>query len=388
MDLPEDTQRFLEKAMIAVKSATWVKCTITKPSSSQEWSIIFMRPVRIKEKEMVQAVIRYPTQDITKNYHPDEWYTQMETWLNQRAFKEINFFADQYHMVWKSNKKGKVSLRILDIKSEKVQPSLEHNREKNYLIPPDAKFLNLLGLSSSDGKILSDGQRKYRQINKYIEILSGLISESSFEQPLRIMDMGSGLGYLTFALYDFLTHTQDLKIEMTGVELRPNLVDKCNLISQELNFEGLSFIAGDINKLEAIQMDILIALHACDIATDMAIAAGIKAGAQLIILAPCCQKQIRRSIDLPFDLHPLLKHGILLERQAELLTDSLRSLYLELYGYKSRVFEFVSTEHTAKNIMITAEKSRPRLEALEEINRIKTIFGIREHYLETLLSDK
>jgi len=385
MDLHSETLQFLDRIMLAIQKQSWTKCTISKPGNEQEWNVINVRPVYVKGQPMIQVVTRFPTKDVTKNLTSEEWLLQLKTWIQEKAFKEINFFSSCEHLVWKVSKKGKVSLRVTELEAQQTPAEMHHNREKNYLIPADAGFLHLLGLSSAEGKILADGQRKFRQVNKYIEVLSRLISQGSNNTPLRIMDMGSGSGYLTFALYDFLQNSRQIKVEMTGVELRPALVEKCNTIAKRLGFDGLNFWAGDINHLEAAKMDILIALHACDIATDMAIAAGIKAGAQLIILAPCCQKQVRKSMEVPTQLKPLLKHGILLERQAELLTDSIRSLYLEAYGYRSRVFEFVSMEHTSKNIMITAERTKPRPEAISEIENIKSLFGIKEHYLEHLL---
>jgi hypothetical protein len=201
--------------------------------------------------------------------------------------------------------------------------------------------------------------------------------------------MGSGKGYLTFALYDYLRNKFDTKVCITGVEYRQELVDVCNVISGKAAFDNLVFVQGTIEEAPVEDTDILIALHACDTATDEAIFRGISSGASLIVCAPCCHKQIRNEIKLQNPLSQLLKHGILLERQAEIVTDSLRALIMEAYGYKTKVFEFISSEHTSKNVMIIGRKithsPEKRISVLEHIAQIKAVYGIRRHYLEDLL---
>lgn len=206
--------------------------------------------------------------------------------------------------------------------------------------------------------------------------------------------MGSGKGYLTFALYDFLKNHLSLSPVVTGIELRPNLVEFCNKTARESNFDGLHFVAQNISEYQPARLDMLIALHACDTATDLALAAGLRNTAKIIVAAPCCHKQIRKDMDAQNELAPVLRHGILEERQAEIVTDGIRALLLEAEGYQTKVFEFVSTEHTAKNVMITAVKPEHlrndarlarREKALAQVNALKMGFGIGEHYLETLL---
>lgn len=206
------------------------------------------------------------------------------------------------------------------------------------------------------------------------------------------MDMGSGKGYLTFSLYDFLIREYGLNATICGVELREQLVSFCNELAVKNQFTNLHFEAKDINDFEG-KIDMLIALHACDTATDIAIAKGIKARADIIIVAPCCHKQIRRQMDANASsiFQPMLKHGIFCERTAEMLTDTIRALLLELHGYKTKVFEFISTEHTAKNVMIVAtlqSKNNLQIEKiLMQIDCLKQQFGINSHFLEQLLAE-
>lgn len=202
--------------------------------------------------------------------------------------------------------------------------------------------------------------------------------------------MGSGKGYLTFALYDFLTNHLGMQPQVTGIELRQNLVDFCNQTARDAGFAGLHFVAQDIADYRPDRLDMLIALHACDTATDLALAKGIHARAGIVVAAPCCHKQIRRDMAARNELAPVLRHGILEERQAEIVTDGIRALLLEANGYKTSVFEFISTEHTAKNVMITAvaggeKSSGKKAAALEKVAALKAGFGVKEHFLEKLL---
>jgi hypothetical protein len=207
--------------------------------------------------------------------------------------------------------------------------------------------------------------------------------------------MGSGKGYLTFALYDHLTATPVRTISVTGVEAREDLVLFCNKTAQKAGFDGLRFVRGTIDSYDAAGADLLIALHACDTATDDAIYKGIRADAKLIIVAPCCHKQIRREMEkgaADSSLEPMLRHGIFLERQAEMATDTLRALLLERHGYAVKAFEFISDSHTPKNVMIVAERKKGAAKDIDAVTRriesFKQLLGIRFHYLETLLAGK
>jgi hypothetical protein len=218
--------------------------------------------------------------------------------------------------------------------------------------------------------------------------LEPFIRELQLPDGFHVADMGSGKGYLTFALYDFLTNISGKAPLMTGVESRKELVELCNKISERASFTNLKFIRGNIREVALERPDILIALHACDTATDDAIFRGITAGASLIVCAPCCHKQIRKEFNVTNELKAITKHGILEERQAEIITDAIRALILEAHGYKTKVFEFISTDHTPKNLMIVGRKmpgeSAGSKKSREGIRAIKEIFGIKQHYLEGL----
>jgi SAM-dependent methyltransferase len=260
--------------------------------------------------------------------------------------------------------------------------------KKRFIILENNVYLRELGISTAEAKVKKDMEDKFRQINKYIEIADGIVSSAALPAGFHIVDMGSGKGYLTFALYDYLSNVLKLSPEVTGVELRPELVESSNRIARLAGFDKLKFQAGSIETAELAQIDMLIALHACDTATDEAIFRGIRAEAKVIICAPCCHKQVRKQIDPENDLKSITKFGILEERQAEILTDGIRALVLEAYGYKTKVFEFISTEHTPKNVLIVGiKKGNEKVDdsILAQIRNIKKIYNIQFHHLEKLL---
>jgi SAM-dependent methyltransferase len=203
-----------------------------------------------------------------------------------------------------------------------------------------------------------------------------------------VIDFGSGKGYLTFAIHDWLREAKGVDAQVTGVELRPDMVRLCNQAIAKLGIDGLRIEEGDVRSYQPAALNVMIALHACDVATDYAIHLGIRAEADIIMCSPCCHKQIRPQLLSPHPLRPILQHGVHLGQEAEMLTDGLRALLLDASGYDTQVFEFISLEHTNKNKMILAVKRaqpKPPAEVLAQIAEIKQFYGIREQCLETLL---
>jgi hypothetical protein len=245
-----------------------------------------------------------------------------------------------------------------------------------------------LGLATADGAVLESMQGKYRQLEKFVEIVDRLVAEAGLLEagPLHIVDMGSGKGYLTFGLWHHLRRNLGIEAQVTGIETRAELVLLCNDTAAAHGCEGLRFIAGEIHSVELQPAEIVIALHACDTATDDTLAHAIATGARVIVSAPCCHKEVRPQLQPPAELEPLLRDGIQRERMAELLTDAVRARLLEASGYRTQVFEFVSTEHTAKNTMITGVKAdSPRQDRLDaaraEALAILARFGVAHQRL-------
>jgi SAM-dependent methyltransferase len=261
-----------------------------------------------------------------------------------------------------------------------------HDHEREYLIPPDSPWLRALGITNERAQPREGMAAKFRQINKFIELLSHLTAETTLpaDRPFRIVDMGCGKGYLTFAAASHFGQ----RAEVLGIEARPELVELCQQVVADVRFNTLKFSAGTIADTALDRVDVLIALHACDTATDDAIAKGIAANAALIVVSPCCQKELRPQLTAPPILADALKHGIFQERQAEFVTDALRALLLEWAGYRTKVFEFISTEHTAKNLMIAAIKDHePGSETTaQKIRDFARFYGIRSQALSNHLN--
>jgi len=358
------------------------KLTLSKPRDKHnELRNIFLRPISLGDQLVWNATFRYTTNDKTQNLTSESLSSKVEQWLTQEFFNADLILPSQKTTLLQS-KKGKST--ILTTK-EKHEIQLEsHNRKKRRLIAETEPFLKDLGISSSNGRVFGHAQDKYKQINKFVELIAALLKN---DQALHtIYDMGSGKGYLTFALHHYLTQRHE-DVSTLGVELRNDLVQKCNAAAQKNGFGNLSFVQGSIADFTIKKADMVIALHACDIATDMAIAQGIHSDAKYIVVAPCCHKQIRKAMTKTnTNLNPLLQFGILKERQAEMITDTIRALLLESKGYEVNVFEFISSEHTGKNIMLTAKKTDKKSNAvLQKVAAIKEEFGIDEHYLEKLI---
>lgn len=322
------------------------------------------------------------TQDFTKVIHQKD-ISARSTELNTQ-YLAVNLFTSSQQATLLCSKKGVYNLITKNTSPPNgpINPpnneTLEHNRQKVYEVPGNAPYLHPLGITSSNGQVVAAMQKKYRQINRFIELISHNIGEDKVQS---VADMGCGKGYLTFALYDFL-QKRNPEVKVKGYEIRPDLVNQCNNLADRFNYSGLSFEQSDISEANTGNLDVLIALHACDIATDMAIKKGLDAQAAFIILSPCCHKQIRKAMTVK-DI--FTENGIYEERLAEMITDLIRSRILQHFGYKTSIIEFISPEHTGKNTMIIAKKTgQINASALSEIAELKDKYGIGMHYLEKL----
>lgn len=383
---------FVNEMTEAITESAFVKLALGNYKGTEEGlKQLYVKPVLIKNKQLLAFNYRYKTRDIFKNFEIGEGLSLIEGYL-AGDFNVATLFSTHKEMILERSAKGSFRLRTKQLE-EKKEANFSHNKEKKRLIlAKDNLYLHELGLTDEQGTVFKNAQDKYKQINQYIEILSSLIKELPQGTIKNVVDMGSGKGYLTFALYDYLLNHQQ-KANVVGVEFRKDLVDLCNEIAINAKFEQLSFVEGTIESYDTEAIDLLIALHACDTATDDAIYKGIKANADLIVVAPCCHKQIRREIEkakAQNELNFLTKHGIFLERQAEMVTDGLRALMLEYFGYKTKVFEFVSDVHTPKNVLVVGIKNKDKGtkskdEILQRIKETKAYFGIGYHHLERLL---
>ncbi len=388
--------QFIDFLKSGLEDNSFIKAQLTDyKGEEKELKALHLKKVIVKRQEKVSFLYRYKTNDITKNHFPDEAVKELSTLLKENGFRSAQLFTLKRD-VSVHFAKGEFILKEENPTIHEL-PSLAHDKPKNRKIEAQGKtYLHELGITDAQGNVYKNAQDKYKQINHYIEILSSLFKNLPERPQTSIVDMGAGKGYLTFALYDYLNNVLNKPTRVTGVEFREDLVKLCNGIAKKSGFDDLNFEEGTIESYAPqSELNVLIALHACDTATDEAIYQGITANADLIVVAPCCHKQIRREMEkhkAQNELDFLVKHGIFLERQAEMVTDGLRALILEYHGYATKVFEFVSDAHTPKNVLIVGERRGNRIvdqqAILEKIRSSKEFFGIGYHQLEGLLGMK
>lgn len=379
---------FLTAVKSAIDARNFVKITLSKPTpAAKNLDNVYVRLVAIKGIENLSFTYRFQTNDQTKNFDVDNGVKELRSLL-EGSFNNGRLFTLREDIVLQVSKKGSASL-LRAKPSIAETPSLAHDREKTKRALSGDSYLRTLGIMDAAGNLIPKMADKYKQINKYLEIVDSLLESATLPSTINIVDMGSGKGYLTFALYDYLKNKRGLDVMVKGVELRKELVGQCNALAASCGFENLEFVSEAIDKFVGTKIDILIALHACDTATDDAIARGIAADASLIICAPCCHKQIRQQVKGKEQHNPIMKYGIFKERQLEMVTDTIRALILEKKHYQTKIFEFISNEHTRKNVMLVGTKMDRDVDAVtvdEKINSIKEAYQIDYHYLEKIVS--
>ena len=421
---PDPIADFLARLDATLADASFARLVLAKPrAGAADLQRITARPVRIQGAAKVSMLYTHATRDITKNLAPTDAVQRVRELLGS-TFDHAHLSAAAGELELRISKKGRATLmRAKAAPSGGVEPATlaatatsattattasattattataaparpaavaPHDREKHRLLTLDRPFLAELGVTTREHRLVPAMARKWKQINKFLEVLDHALGATPLAAASRIdvVDFGSGKGYLTFAMHDHLRHTLGLPAWVAGVELRPDMVALGNAAVERLGLEGLVFEAGDVRDATARRIDIMIALHACDTATDHAIHTGVRAGATLILCSPCCHKELRPQLLSPHPLRPLLKHGVHLGQQAEMLTDGLRAMLLDACGYDTQVFEFVAFEHTHKNKMILAVKraaARPADEVWQQIVDLKAFYGVRDQCLERLL---
>ena len=421
-------QRFGALLRSAQKEGRLQRLLLAKPHNAEPGlQRVVVRPLLLRGQPVLSFVYSYSTRDITKNLPVDEGLALVDQLL-AGPFRNAHLFTPGEETQLTLSKKGKAHLGVhprqpsgdensrqaaraaqnaaQDESLQGDQPALPaegHDRTKQRYIHIERPFLAALGVTTAQHQLVPAMARKWKQINRFVEIFDHALQTSPLATPqpnappLRVVDFGAGKAYLTFAVHDWLQQGRHRQTDVVGVELRPDLVQQGNRIVSDLGLQGLRLHAGDVRDWQqgtAQTMDVMIALHACDTATDHALHLGIRAGASILLCSPCCHKQLRPQLLSPHPLRSVFQHGIHAEQQAEMLTDSLRALLLEAHGYDTQVFEFVALEHTRKNKMILAVKrpqppaAQARQEALNQVEELKRYFGVREHCLQTLLADE
>ena len=383
-------QQFLQAFQQALESQSFDRMILSQyQGDMQQLEKMTFRLVSLQGQPVLSCLFRHKTQDVTKNYPIEVAVETVAAFLAQ--CKQANLMTTEQELQLKKNKKKAMLTQSKNKVANKATAQQGHDRIKHRYVEQDSYFLQPLGITDANAQIIPSMARKWKQINKFVEIFSGALTHIQMPEQLRVVDFGSGKGYLTFALYDYLLK-QNLNPFVTGVELNSKMVEFCQDVAKKSNFQQLDFFQGDVRTYQPERLDVMIALHACDVATDFAIHTGIRLNAEMIMCAPCCHKELRPQLKAPHVLQPMLQFGIHAGQQAEMLTDTIRALLLKAYGYETKVFEFVALEHTSKNKMILATKRKdaqvPEAAVLAQIHALKEMYGIQKHSLELLLNDQ
>lgn len=335
-----------------------VEGIISDKRNKDEIQKIKFRPVEIKGEFLIQ-VTEYVGKQVL---HDNKTIADAKEYIFQRLrddFKQGNIRTDEYTYYILISKKGQVTIKRKK-EAEKKKPILIHNRVKKYLLQ-DGKpvdFLVYLGVMNNEGFVVKSKYDKYKQINRFLEFIEDIVDKLPKNKAINIIDFGCGKSYLTFAIYYYLKKEKNLDVNIVGLDLKKDVIEHCNQIARDLNYEGLEFLEGDIAKYKGKDdVDMVVTLHACDTATDYAIAKAIGWNAKVLLSVPCCQHELNNQIENDM-LSPVFKYGVLKERMSALITDGIRASVLEENGYDTQVLEFIDMAHTPKNLMIRAVKKK------------------------------
>lgn len=349
----EDSNAFLDQIF---ESDSLILAILSSPAKKAISQKITIRPIIIKNELNYQLTEQKQAQALHRNFSKKECLK----WLKEAFldYKQAFYYTKDADYQILISKKQKITL--LSKPSSKTDQNLSHNRPKQYLLQEDhpVPFLEQLGVMSHEGKVIAKKRDKFRQINRFLEMIDDVLPHLAGEQRIHIIDFGCGKAYLTFALYHYLKIVKGLNVEIIGLDLKQDVIQFCQDLTEKLGYDrDLRFKLGDINSYHASsKVDMVISLHACDTASDAALEKAIRWQAKVILCVPCCQHELYQQVRSEM-LAPILKHGILKERFASLATDALRAQLLEVLGYHTQVIEFIDLEHTPKNLLIRAVKS-------------------------------
>ena len=347
-----------------------INATISQPRMrSNEVKRIKLKPVMVKELYHIQVEYQYERILKHDNILLADFPAKLATIFTDFRQAQWRFAEESIHV--QLSKKNKVLWK--QHAEQAMNASLTHNRKKQYVLEENTAypFLVRLGVQTADGKVKQAKFDKFKQINRFVEMIDDSLSYLPKDRTIRILDFGSGKSYLTFALYHYLKIEKCLDIHVTGLDLKKEVIEECAQIAKDLNYEHLEFLVGDINDYnDETTVDMVVTLHACDVATDMALARAVRWGASVILSVPCCQHELNRQLQAPA-LDIMLQHGLVKERFAALATDSIRAEILSLVGYETQLLEFIDMAHTPKNILIRAYYTgkKPSVEQFERYER-------------------
>jgi SAM-dependent methyltransferase len=340
-----------------VRQGTLVSGTLSQRRRKEpdSYTKVLIKPIQLRQEIYIQFEYHYANKVAHENVLASEAGALMATLLED-TFRQglIRTTSEEYQVLL--SKKNKVS--VLKKQTAAAKVNLTHNRKKQYVLEEGepVPFLIELGIMNTDGKVLAKKYDKFRQINRFLEMIQDVLPNLPKDRTVTIVDFGCGKSYLTFALYHYLAVQQGMTLNVVGLDLKKDVIEHCQQLASRLDYNQLRFLVGDIadyNELK--QVDMVVTLHACDTATDAALEKAVRWGASVILSVPCCQHELFKQVSNPA-LSPLLSHGILKERFSALATDAARAKLLEILGYRTQLLEFIDMEHTPKNILIRAVK--------------------------------
>lgn len=370
-----------------------IRIVISNQRKKNEFTKVKIRPILVQEQLVFQASRQVGPQVLHENYTAEQLLPCIEEWLFQ-DFKQLELKSKTHTITALISKKGKVTMKSKK-EANQGQKALEHNRKKEYLLAEGQPipFLVDLGVMTKEGKIVHARYDKFKQMNRFLEFVQDVLPALDRNRPITIVDFGCGKSYLTFAMYYYLHEQKGYNVRMIGLDLKQDVIAHCNQLAEKYQYKNLTFLVGDIKDYDGLeQVDMVVTLHACDTATDYALAKAVKWGAKVILSVPCCQHELNGQIQSE-ELKPIMQYGIVKEKVAALVTDSLRGQLLEYQGYHIQLLEFIDMEHTPKNILIRGileEKQKPA-QAKEQVwndyIRCKALLHVNP-LLEKLLAEQ
>ena len=375
--MEEQDRKFLAEMLDEFLYEGLQQAVISSPADKTGIVKVKIRPVVLKGSLMFQAEEIRGTQAFHKNMDKQEMSAYLQRLLDGTMKQaELTAALGTAHVL--VSKKGKVTIKVKRQAPAKIGTSpeclsvLSHNRQKQYVLEEGipVPFLIDLGVMTEEGRIVRSRYDKFRQINRFLEFIEDILPKLNKDRENVILDFGCGKSYLTFAMYYYLKELKRYPVRIIGLDLKKDVITRCNLLSERYGYEGLKFYPGDIASYEGVdQVDMVVTLHACDTATDYALYKVVKWGAKVILSVPCCQHELNRQIKNPL-MAPVFQYGLIKERVAALYTDALRAELLESQGYRTQILEFIDMEHTPKNILIRAVRQGEKKDNEREIRDI------------------
>ncbi len=376
----------VEEGMVEMTGTGWFRIVLSKARKTYEY-----KKIVIESKDKKYLVSKYNEKQVFHENMPSEDVIVFCQRMLEDNYSQLNAWGDTEEIEIRVSKKGKIFFHSAPANHAVCAKHTEkHNRVKNYILKEGTIIEPLIdmGIFTKEGNVVHSMYDKYRQINRFIEIIDDSIKKNDCKH-LNIIDFGCGKSYLTFVVYYYLTEIRKISVDIIGLDLKEDVIRKCNEAAQKYHYTHLSFEAGDINGFEApFPVDMVITLHACDTATDYALYNAVRWDAKMIFSVPCCQHELNTQL-APKNLTLISKYGIVAERFCAAATDAVRANILEAYGYSAQIMEFVDLSHTPKNLLIRAVKNhksdKRSAAAIREIEAVNEEFGFSPTLYELLI---